>query len=66
MNKPDRYLMIEAPSKSVTVDFLGKYGVQVKLELEGDKLRVYVQACDDRGTILQDEELEVPEADDRT
>jgi hypothetical protein len=57
--------MVEEPDSRATVDFLGKYGAIVRMSLEGDKLRVEVMGCDDRSSILLDEVLTVPEADER-
>ena len=60
---PRRYLQVELPDKTAVIDFMGKYGVSVRLELDKDQLWVKIIACDDRAEILEDKVYEVPEAD---
>jgi hypothetical protein len=59
------YLFVEAPSKDATIDFAGKFGCTVKLELTGNELWVQIIGDDDRNTILEDKVYTIPEADRR-
>jgi hypothetical protein len=59
----ERYMSIEQPDIKAVVDFLGRFGVVVKLTLESNELSVQVTGTDDRCTILLDECLTVPESD---
>jgi hypothetical protein len=67
-----RYLCIEAPDTSVTIDFLtGAFKCTAKLEVSTNRhgepeIYVKVTGCDDRATILIDQVAVIPEPDDRS
>ena len=64
---PERTMLIESPDTAAKIDFLGKYGLGVTLRLSPEgELHVFVMAADDRGTILIDMCVDVPEADEDT
>lgn len=65
MNEKGRYLLIES-DQQVTIDFLRFCVVKMTIE-PGDpnRLRVEIKGLDDRATILMDEVVDCPEADDR-
>jgi hypothetical protein len=72
MNR-EKYLSIESPDASVTIDFLGvnsrrkkdRRACTVVLKVENGRLWVQVKGCDDRATILVDTFYDLPEEDRR-
>lgn len=72
MNR-EKYLCIESPDDSVTIDFLGvnsrrkkdRRACIVTVKAEDGKLWITAKGCDDRATILCDEVYEIPEEDRR-
>jgi hypothetical protein len=61
-----KYLFVEFPDQDVTIDFAGLATVTLKAT-KGDPstLRIEVKGLDDRATILLDQELELPVADEK-
>ena len=56
-----RTLLMEAFDTIAVVDFLTSNPVRVQIErLSSDRINVCITACDDRSTILLDQNFEIP------
>jgi hypothetical protein len=63
--KKNRYLQVEEPDRSATIDFLGEYGFSVSLSLENNQLHVRILDAEYPNPILLDLLIEVPKCENK-